>query len=118
MVGGKEFSIPSIVAPINNSEGKTVGVVGIDILLDEIQELVNELKPFGNGVAAVFSAEGTVIAHFDPSHIGKNMRESEIGIVGDRIGDWVNAVASGTPTNFIAGGMRIYLTPFTIGNSP
>jgi methyl-accepting chemotaxis protein len=116
-VGGKEYFIPSIVAPIKNHEGKTVGVVGMDILVDEIQELVNNLKPFGNGVAAVFSADGTVISHFDPSHIGRDMRESEVAVVGDRVGDLINAVTTGTSVNFIAGEMMIYATPFTVGNS-
>jgi methyl-accepting chemotaxis protein len=116
-VGGKEYFIPRIVAPIKNYNGKTVGVVGMDILMDDIQELVNNLKPFGNGVAAVFSAGGTVISHFDPSHIGRDIRESEVSVVGDNINDLVQAVTTGTVANFITGGMMIYLVPFTVGES-
>jgi methyl-accepting chemotaxis protein len=116
-VGGKDFFVPSISVPIKNLEGKTVGVVGIDIGLTEVHNLVNNLKPFGNGVAAIFSAGGTVVSHFDPSHIGKDMRETEGQIVGDRIDDLVNAATTGTPLNFIAGDMMIYLSQFTVGNS-
>jgi methyl-accepting chemotaxis protein len=116
-VGGKEFFVPSLAAPIKNSEGKIVGVVGIDLELIEIQSVVSSLKPFGNGVAAVFSGGGNVIAHFNPAHIGKNMRDTEGEIVGGRLNDWVNAVTAGTPINFIAGDMMIYLAPFTVGNS-
>jgi methyl-accepting chemotaxis protein len=89
----------------------------MDIRMDEIQELVNDLKPFGNGVAAVFSAGGTVISHFDPSHVGKDKRESEVAVVGDRVGELINAVVTGTPVNFMAGDMMIYVSPFTVGNS-
>jgi methyl-accepting chemotaxis protein len=116
-VGGKNLVVPGMVVPIKNSRGETVGVVGIDIELSGVQAMVNNLKPFGNGVAAVFSAGGNNIAHFDPSRNGKNIRDTEGDIVGSRLNDWVNAVATGTPMNFIAGGMMIYLTPFTVGNS-
>jgi methyl-accepting chemotaxis protein len=116
-VGGKNFFVPGLTAPIKNSRGETVGVVGIDMELTGVQAVVNDLKPFGNGVAAVFSAGGNNIAHFDPSRNGKNMRDTEADVVGSRINDWVNAVTAGTPINFIAGGMMIYLTPFTVGNS-
>jgi methyl-accepting chemotaxis protein len=116
-VGGKEFFVPSMAAPIKNSRGETVGVVGINMELTGVQTVVNNLKPFGNGVAAVFSAGGNNIAHFDPSRNGKNMRDTEGDVVGSHLNDWVNAVVTGTPINFIAGGMMVYLTPFTVGNS-
>ncbi|MDR1238847.1 MAG: methyl-accepting chemotaxis protein, partial [Treponema sp.] len=116
-MGGKDFFSPGIVTPIKNSKGETVGIVGIDVQLTEVQTVVNNLKPFGHGVAAVFSSGGHIIAHFDPSRNGKNIRDTEGDIVGDHLNDWVNAVAAGTPMNFMAGGMTIYLTPFTVGNS-
>jgi methyl-accepting chemotaxis protein len=46
------------------------------------------------------------------------MRDTEGDIVGGRLNDWIKAVAAGTPINFIAGDMMIYLSPFTVGNSP
>jgi methyl-accepting chemotaxis protein len=116
-VGGKDFFTPSIVAPVKNSRGETVGVVGIDVPLTGVQTVVGSLKPFGNGVAAVFSSGGTNIAHFDPGRNGKNMRDTEGDITGDHLNDFVNAVTTGTPIHFIAGGMMIYLSPFTIGNA-
>jgi methyl-accepting chemotaxis protein len=116
-VGGKEFFAPSIVAPIKNSRGETVGIVGIDVHLTEVQKVVSSLKPFGNGVAAVFSEGGHNIAHFDPSRNGKNMQDTEGDMVGDRLHDLINAVATGTPINFIAKGMMFYLSPFTVGNA-
>jgi methyl-accepting chemotaxis protein len=116
-VGGKNFFAPSIVAPVKNSRGETVGVVGIDVRLTGVQTMVNSLKPFGNGVAAVFSSGGNNIAHFDPSRNGKNMRDTESDVVGGHLNDFVNAVAAGTPLNFIAGGMMIYVFPFSVGNA-
>jgi methyl-accepting chemotaxis protein len=117
-VGGKDFFAPGLVAPVKNSRGETVGIVGIDVQLAEVQAVVNSLNPFGHGMAAVFSSDGNIIAHFDPSRNGKNIRDTEGDIVGDdRLNDWVNAVTTGTPINFIARGMMIYLTPFTVGNT-
>jgi methyl-accepting chemotaxis protein len=116
-VGGKSFFVPGLVAPIKNSRDETVGVVGINMELTGVQTVVSNLKPFGNGVAAVFSAGGNIIAHFHPDRNGKNMRDTEGDIVGGRLNEWVNAVATGTPMNFIAGGMMVYLAPFTVGNS-
>jgi methyl-accepting chemotaxis protein len=116
-VAGKDLLVPSIVAPVKNSRGETVGVVGINVRLTEVQTMVSNLKPFGHGVAAVFSAGGNIIAHFDPSRIGKHMRETEGDIIGNRLDDWINAVITGTPINFIAEGMMIYLAPFTVGNA-
>lgn len=74
----QETFISSICVPVKNSSGKFIGVVGIDIDLSDIQNFINSEKQ----IMAVFSNEGKVVAHFDPSRINKNLKETEKDMLG------------------------------------
>jgi methyl-accepting chemotaxis protein len=119
-VGGKMVLMTSICIPIH-SDGKVAGVVGFDLLLDEIQEISQTQKPFHDSVTAVFSGNGTVTAYFDPSRIGRNMKDTEADMAGKYLNDLVNAVKAGEPftfTNYIAAmktDMKIFTVPITVG---
>lgn len=93
-IDGKETLVISLVSPIKKN-GKVLGVVGVDIITDELQKMVEGIKPYGDGVSAIFSNGGTVVAHFDPSRIGKQMRDSERDINGDKTDDFADAVKAG-----------------------
>ncbi len=95
MVGGKDVLMTSVVVPIKKN-GTVVGVAGIDIAVSNIQTLVQEIKPYETGVAALFSNGGIVAAHFDPSRIGKQMRETEMDMAGDNLGNFADAVKQGS----------------------
>jgi methyl-accepting chemotaxis protein len=122
VVGGKTVLMTSICVPIR-TDGKIVGVMGFDLPLTGIQDISQASKPFPDSVTAVFSTNGTVTACFDPSRIGKNMRETEADMAGKYINDFVNAVKAGTPfsfTNYIdtmKSDMTIYTVPITIGST-
>jgi len=119
--GGKKEIKTSICVPIHDMNKKLVGVVGIDLPLNQIQEISQTKKPFHDSVTAVFSNDGTVAACFDPSRIGKNMRDTEADMAGPYLNDFVNAVKAGNPftfTNYIAAmktDMKIFIVPFTPG---
>jgi len=119
-VGGKMILMTSISIPIHN-DGRLVGVMGFDLPLTGIQEISQKNKPFPDSVTAVFSGNGTVTACFDPSRIGKNMRDTEADMAGPYLNDFVNAVKAGKPfsfSNYIAAmktDMKIFTIPFTIG---
>ena len=121
-IGGKTVLMTSITAPIF-SNGKFVGVTGIDINLDKIQEMSKNNVPFGANLTAVFSNNGTVVAHFDESRIGKDMRETEMDMGGPFLGDMVQAIKEGELyylTNYISAiktKVDVIITPFTAGNS-
>ncbi|SMG18267.1 methyl-accepting chemotaxis protein [Dethiosulfovibrio salsuginis] len=93
-LNGKDTLLISLVSPIKK-DGKVLGVVGVDIVVDELQRMVEGIKPYGTGVSAIFSNNGTVVAHFDPSRIGKQMRDSERDMNGDRTDDFADAVKAG-----------------------
>jgi len=125
-VGGKEELITTVCVPIHDMydrNKKVIGVVGIDLPLNQIQEISQTKKPFSDSVTAVFSNNGTVAAHFDPGRFGKNMKDTETDMAGKFMNDFVNAVKDGKPftfSNYIAAlktTMKIYIIPITIGET-
>lgn len=99
-VGGKKLLMSTVSIPIHDMNNKVLGVVGIDLPLDQIQEISQNKKPFHDSVTAVFSNDGTVAAHFDPSRFGKNMRETEADMAGKVMNGFVDAVKNGKPFTF------------------
>lgn len=69
-IAGKDTLITSIAVPIQ-WEGKTVGVAGIDIALSDLQAQVAALKPYDSGYASLVSHQGTYVADFDATQVGK-----------------------------------------------
>jgi methyl-accepting chemotaxis protein len=121
-VGGKKILMTSISVPILTG-GKVVGVTGFDLPLTGIQDISQTQKPFHDSVTAVFSNNGTNTAHFDPSRIGKNMKDTEADMAGPYMNDFVNAIKTGTPftfSNYIAAmktEMTIFTVPITVGTT-
>jgi methyl-accepting chemotaxis protein len=121
-VSGKKMLMTSIAAPIH-TDGKIAGVIGFDLPLTDIQKIALTQKPFPDAVTAVFSNEGTIVAHFDESRIGKSMRESEADMAGGYLNDFANAVKAGRFFSFIRyieavnAEMEIFAVPVTVGNT-
>jgi methyl-accepting chemotaxis protein len=122
VAGGKEILLISLAVPIKNN-GKPVGVIGADVDLSLIEDLVGSLRPFGDGVAAAFSNKGMVVGHFDSSRIGKQMKDTEKDMAGAHLPNLVAAIEGGRPYDFIAyqpgfnNDMYIRTVPITIGNT-
>lgn len=67
-----EFYETSVVIPILiNSE--FVGVFGIDINLDSLQQNLNKTKLYKNGYLSLISNNGIIVSHFDSAQINKNI---------------------------------------------
>jgi len=96
-VGGKNILVTTIAAPILSRDvvPKVLGVVGIDINIHTIQEISKDHSPFDSGLTAIFSGNGTVVAHFDSDRIGENMLETEGDMAGPYLNDMVSAVRNG-----------------------
>ena len=111
-------------APINNDAGALIGNTGCSMGLSTIQAMVEEIKPFGDGYAMLFSSGGIIAAHSDPSRLGKNMRESETDTFGPFLDTMVEAVTTGKAASFSYRPdqsntvMQYYTVPFTIGHVP
>ncbi|MCL2043791.1 MAG: methyl-accepting chemotaxis protein [Treponema sp.] len=121
-VAGNQMLLTSITASIY-SNNRIVGVVGIDIPVQAIQEMSQGHKPLGNGLTGVFSNNGAIAGHFDPGRLGTLMQETERDMAGPYLNEMVNAVKTGRQlyyTNFIQGAgadFNIYISPITIGNT-
>ncbi|MDR1986547.1 MAG: hypothetical protein LBP88_06200, partial [Treponema sp.] len=114
--------IANIGVPVRDPDTSAViGVIGNVIVLSTIQAIVEEIKPFGNGHAMVFSSGGIIAAHQDPSRIGKNIRDSETDTFGPFLDTMVTAVTEGTPASFSYQPpqsdtvIQYYAVPFTVG---
>jgi methyl-accepting chemotaxis protein len=59
------FSVPVII------DGKFIGVAGIDLALNDINNLVSKIKIFDSGYAFVLSTKGAFIADKNKDNIGK-----------------------------------------------
>jgi methyl-accepting chemotaxis protein len=121
-VGGKPVLMTSLVVPIKN-KGKVVGVAGIDIDIGNVQGLIEQIKPFETGVAAMFTSSGVVAAHFDPSRIAKDGTKTEQDMAGENLSDMFKAIEEGREFSFINysdamnSDVYIYINPFQIGHA-
>jgi methyl-accepting chemotaxis protein len=123
-IDGTDTLITSLAVPVKK-DGKTIGVTGVDITLSRIQAGVETIKPYEGSIAAVFTNNGLVAGHFDPSRIGKPISVTEVDIAGAYITDFEKAVKAGKPFSFSgivnANGMHerftVFSIPFPIGNT-
>ncbi|GLY14426.1 chemotaxis protein [Kineosporia sp. NBRC 101677] len=60
-IDGVDVLMTSVSVPIIIGD-RTVGVAGVDILLDSQQELVSKITPYGTGRATLVSTAGAVVA--------------------------------------------------------
>ena len=93
-IGGRKALITSLTVPIREN-GKIVGVAGVDVELTEIHEITSKIRPFGDGVCAVFSNKGVIVSHPDPSRLGKNIKDTEADMVGEYLGGMTDSIAKG-----------------------
>lgn len=94
-ISGQQRLITSIVVPIIENN-RFVGVVGVDLLVDNIQKEVANIHPYGNGVAALFTNSGSIVAHPDAQRLGKNAADTEGDISGHALPDLLASIRSGT----------------------
>ena len=74
-LGGKDVDMTSIVSPIKLN-GKTIGMIGIDISLASLNERVNNFLFYETGVVGITSNTGYVIAHQHSQLNGQNYFDS------------------------------------------
>ncbi|MDR0320812.1 MAG: methyl-accepting chemotaxis protein [Treponema sp.] len=99
IVGFGNVPIISVQYPVKNSEGRVVGLVGINYvsLLQEIADNVAKEIYNGEGMTGIYTNEGTIIAHFDRTRVKDNMRTNpaEINVLGNDMNRVLNAIKTG-----------------------
>jgi methyl-accepting chemotaxis protein len=118
VAGSQKLLITTISAPFHSEDHtRVLGVVGIDLNLNEMQRISQAVKPYPDALAAVFSNDGIVVGHFDPSHIGQDLRQSEIAMMGPNVDKAVNAVKNGELFSYYLGGMKVFFVPIKVGDA-
>lgn len=64
-VEGFDQHLATYCQPIHDAEGRTVGVMGVGILLDRFSKAILETKPFPNSYCTMIGRKGTYIIHPD-----------------------------------------------------
>jgi len=124
-IKGKNTYITKISVPIiNNHTNKVVGGLGCFLAIDTIQYILENTMKTNNEIAimAMYSGNGTVLAHYKPERIGKRMLDIDAEL-GDSRKELFRATQTGKPYMNIlhepAFDEKIILImkPFQIGNS-
>ncbi len=117
-VNGQNMLITSLVVPIFY-EGRFVGVAGIDIALDTIQEKVSKFKIYESGYATLVSNTGIVVSDRDANSLGQNLSKAGFSDAANdaiKIGSQFHIVENDSRINNGALVERIY-TPIKIGST-
>ncbi|MDR2162166.1 MAG: hypothetical protein LBO77_08540, partial [Desulfovibrio sp.] len=74
-VQGHPVMLASLIFPIIHKD-KFIGIISSDIVLDKLQEMISKVNPHGQeGYTEIFSNAGSIVAHPNKSHLGKNLAE-------------------------------------------
>lgn len=75
-VQGKDVLMTFLVVPILNASEEFIGIAGVDIGLEQIQDKIGQVKLFQSGYITVFSENNTVVASKKRSYMGKPVEET------------------------------------------
>ncbi|MCK5537076.1 MAG: GAF domain-containing protein [Bacteroidales bacterium] len=110
----------SIIAPIVHLN-RFVGIVGVDVSLEEFFYLIRDVQPFRESFAFLVSNSGVIIAHPEKKFVGKNIRDIyPKTFVDNNLLTNINLGIKASVTDEVKGlkgKQYISLAPFKIGES-
>ncbi len=115
---GKKYFMTTFSVPIKK-DGKFIGVVGLDISLDSLQDYITKSK----FIASICGADGIIAANSSADKIGKPANEAESKLLGDKLSAYTAAITDKKPVEGIYFSPELdqqaYLSvnPFFIGRS-
>jgi methyl-accepting chemotaxis protein len=122
--GHNTYIVKVTVPVINHRTKKVVGALGCFLAVDPIQQIVEKTMKTNDEIAvmAMYSGNGTILAHYKPERIGKRMLDID-NELGDSRQDMFRAMQTGKPymgTVYmpdIKEKVLYIMKPFQIGNS-
>ncbi len=98
-VGGVDMLITSITVPLIEN-GQVIGVVGIDISLDDYAKFCEKIKPLNVGWVNLISYNGSYVYNRNTKLIGQQIKDSN-ELTSQMKEDEIKAIQSGQPLNII-----------------
>jgi methyl-accepting chemotaxis protein len=122
--GNDKFTIRMMVPIINNKNDEVVGVLGCLLIVDVIQKVLENTIKTNNEIALmiVCSEDGTILAHFKPEQIGRNILDVDAEF-GDSRREIIEAMKNGKTYSgleydlFLNDNIRFVMKPIKLGNS-
>ncbi|MGJ0846353.1 methyl-accepting chemotaxis protein [Tissierella praeacuta] len=71
---GKDVILVSVTSPIIYND-KVIGVAGVDISLDRLQEVISNIILYDSGYVQLITGKGLILGHKDNEMLGKNIFE-------------------------------------------
>jgi len=124
-IQGKNVFIVRMAVPIiNRRTNKVVGSLGCFVSVDNIQNMIENTMKANNEIAmmALYSGNGTILAHYIPERIGKRMLDVDMEL-GDARKEMFRAMQTGKPymdtlyQPSLNKKIIFIMKPFQIGNS-
>ncbi len=71
---GSDGAVLSVAKQVRNPEGKTIGVISLDVSLKKLVQIVNTIKMGEKGYVVLLDKQGTAVAIQDAALVGKDIR--------------------------------------------
>ncbi|PSL44403.1 methyl-accepting chemotaxis sensory transducer with Cache sensor [Salsuginibacillus halophilus] len=94
-VQGEDIMLVSVTYPII-VDGETLGVMGVDFSMDNLQDMVADIELYDSGYGMLVTNEGMVSAHPDEEVLGAALSDTVDSAA------WEAAVENGESTSFLA----------------
>lgn len=76
-IDGVDILLPSFVYPLKDEQGKSIGVIGVDMSVNDIASKFAKLTPMGTGTVSLISNKRKWVAHPDKSKIGQPLGKGD-----------------------------------------
>ncbi len=70
----EQYLMTTVAAPIRQ-QGKFVGIIGVDVTLEDLQKQVEKIRPVEGSYSFLISMGGIIAAHPDTSFVNKNISD-------------------------------------------
>ena len=99
-IGVSERSLMTTLNSPIMKDGQYIGLVGVDITLNNFQQIVSEITPFKNSYAFMVSHEGLIAGHPNTEYL--QIKLEELFPEDFKTFDILNKIKSGKPFNYIS----------------
>ncbi len=69
----EDILMTSIIAPLQNNKGEFLGMVGVDISLDNMSKIISDMDPYEGAVSYLLSRDTSIVAHTNTDFIAKKL---------------------------------------------